>query len=480
MIDKTNTWWEGTVKYAKQGVDTINYIDFSEAKFRAAQSGKRYLQWKESVPFKANFKYKEEQGLIYFEKMAGSGVVTARIGNTRIDTRTNTIIVVRLGAYLRDYSYSIGDIPNPDTGDSVLERYTRKSPYGYNSNIRWYKMRCAWSGEDYEITQTLLKRGVGSPYKNGTQPCSKNNLNLFPEIIKYLKNPDDAFNYTPMSEKEITCICPDCRTERKYTMVATLTRFGFSCRFCTGIISYGERYVSNYLDIARVPYEQYKRFEWLPNREYDFYLPTENLIIETHGEQHYKDVAYFKKKEVEQQLIDSEKRSKAQAEGFNYVEINSSEGTFEGMSNSTPIGVLPELSENQRETLRIRMRETQRYSNYQQIVEDFVNGMYLGELSDKYKISKYKCRKILKHEKVYERRKKTLSGEDSHMSIKVRCVNTGEVFITLREAAKWAGVVNGHRISLSCKNKNLSSGKHPETGEPLKWEYVNKGERNKC
>lgn len=57
---------------------------------------------------------------------------------------------------------------------------------------------------------------------------------------------------------------------------------------------------------------------------------------------------------------------------------------------------------------------------------------------------------------------------------KIRCINTGEIFNTIAEAAKWCGLKNGSSISQVClkKSNRQSAGKHPITNEKLKWEYV--------
>lgn len=61
-----------------------------------------------------------------------------------------------------------------------------------------------------------------------------------------------------------------------------------------------------------------------------------------------------------------------------------------------------------------------------------------------------------------------LVGEKNHMSVAVRCINTGEVFESQQIAAKAKGVLQS-KISLCCQGKrNHVHG--------LMWEYVNKGD----
>ena len=61
------------------------------------------------------------------------------------------------------------------------------------------------------------------------------------------------------------------------------------------------------------------------------------------------------------------------------------------------------------------------------------------------------------------------TGSDHPLSQKVLCLNTGETFNSVREALEWCG---GGNISACCKGKQATAGKHPETGEKLKWVYL--------
>ena len=64
---------------------------------------------------------------------------------------------------------------------------------------------------------------------------------------------------------------------------------------------------------------------------------------------------------------------------------------------------------------------------------------------------------------------------DPHKTAKpIRCINTGEVFPSISAGAKWGGTYPAS-ISMHLKGKIHSTGKDPVTGEPLQWEYVDKG-----
>ena len=56
-------------------------------------------------------------------------------------------------------------------------------------------------------------------------------------------------------------------------------------------------------------------------------------------------------------------------------------------------------------------------------------------------------------------------------SKKVKCITTNEKFNSIKEASEKYNIYNGDIVNC-CKKKRKSAGKHPITGEKLKWEYL--------
>ena len=51
------------------------------------------------------------------------------------------------------------------------------------------------------------------------------------------------------------------------------------------------------------------------------------------------------------------------------------------------------------------------------------------------------------------------------------CINTGEVFGCMKDAAQYAGLTSHSAISMCVNHKRNYAGKHPITHEKLQWEY---------
>lgn len=53
----------------------------------------------------------------------------------------------------------------------------------------------------------------------------------------------------------------------------------------------------------------------------------------------------------------------------------------------------------------------------------------------------------------------------------VICINTGEIFDCIMDAARWCGLANGSSISQACRGNQKTAGIHPITKEKLQWKY---------
>ena len=58
------------------------------------------------------------------------------------------------------------------------------------------------------------------------------------------------------------------------------------------------------------------------------------------------------------------------------------------------------------------------------------------------------------------------------MCVQVRCVETNEIFESVKAASEWCGV-KSNTLSMALRSKTHQSGKHPESGVKLHWVYAN-------
>lgn len=88
------------------------------------------------------------------------------------------------------------------------------------------------------------------------------------------------------------------------------------------------------------------------------------------------------------------------------------------------------------------------------------------KLTDEWRNNIAKANKLKKH------KQETKDTMRKQHSIPVICTTTGDIFESAKEAGRKLGI-NKANIAGCCKNrpKYNSAGKHPETGEKLKWMY---------
>lgn len=74
----------------------------------------------------------------------------------------------------------------------------------------------------------------------------------------------------------------------------------------------------------------------------------------------------------------------------------------------------------------------------------------------------------IKYNANYGTAQKRKAESQKHSRKKVICLNTLQIFDGAKEAKEWCGASS---IKECCQGKCKTSGKHPETGEKLKWLY---------
>lgn len=212
------------------------------------------------------------------------------------------------------------------------------------------KVVCTKCGKEDEKSWAEVQQKDTCSYccKNPTKVSFETSIaGKRPDLIKYFKNTKDAETVTVMSDKKLKLKCPDCGFEKEMT-AGKLTERRFACAKCGDGISIPEKFIGEVLDQLNANAKREKTFGWSKKFRYDFYLEKENIIIETHGGQHYNEKYSFTKITLsEQQKIDEEKKELALANGIDrYIELNCSSTDFKKLKEETIIsfGELFDLS----------------------------------------------------------------------------------------------------------------------------------------
>ena len=168
--------------------------------------------------------------------------------------------------------------------------------------------------------------------------------NKAPWMIDLGVSEEDAKKYTIGSDKKIEVKCPDCGRIKKATPKMIHLKHSIGCS-CGDGISYPEKLMESVLIQTCIKYERQYKIDESKNKMYDFYLTDYNIIIETHGGQHYEEGGGFPGKSLkEEQENDKFKKELALSNGISrYIIIDCRKSELEYIKNNILNSELNEL-----------------------------------------------------------------------------------------------------------------------------------------
>ena len=125
---------------------------------------------------------------------------------------------------------------------------------------------------------------------------------------------------------------------------------------------------------------------------------------------------------------------------------------------------MPSISKDEEKDILKIMAENKRYP-IKDIVKLYKEGFSSVNIAKKYNLSSSTIRRILVKSDVVIR-------EGAYTKKRVRCITTGEVFSSIEDAYLWCKMQSSGSIRANLQGKQKTAGKHPKTGKPLKWEFV--------
>lgn len=198
----------------------------------------------------------------------------------------------------------------------------------------WWLGLCSHKWES-PISDRAKENGTNCPYcaPNSKVLAGFNDIwTVNPTLAKFLLNPEDGYKYTQGSKVKVDWKCQECGAIAKDKQIHKTYSRGFSCPSCSDGFSVPEKIMYSLLTQLKLDFTPQEFFRWSEGKKYDFFLPDCNMIIETHGKQHYEEGFQLSGSMTlkETQENDKDKREKALANGISYyVEIDCRESEIE-------------------------------------------------------------------------------------------------------------------------------------------------------
>ena len=301
-----------------------------------------YVDWNSSLGYKVEFIYDDIEGYIEILEYNNKKLKVKykdKIKLVNVDVLTKCKIGKFIEApLLRNdvYQYSVGEtLQSKHSKIKLLE----KIRIG-DRNLKGYIYKCEKCGNVDQIAENNLS-------KNGCKVCcvpSKKILvgyndlwTTHPEVASLLECPKQGYELTHGSHKRLNFICPRCSSKIKNKQIPNVITYGLTCNQCSDAVSYPEKVMFSILSQLNLEFETQKIFNWSKGKRYDFYIPSDNSIIEVHGNQHFgKGFSKLGGKTLkEEQKNDRIKEELAKDNGIkNYIVIDCARSEFKYIQNS--------------------------------------------------------------------------------------------------------------------------------------------------
>jgi hypothetical protein len=368
-----------------KGENWINLSNLPRQKTKVREQ----IKWDNSIGYSVEYYFEGENGrieIIDCYKENNQKYLEVKCKNKKVNILPANFKNCEIKKIVTDgYNHKLGFVIN---GCKVIDK--RLNP---RSKEREYKMLCLETGHTFYRRESRIDNGAPSPYVSGKYVYEGNWLFNEKNILPFLKNVNDAKKYTKFSRREIICICPNCKTEKSVS-VNNLVQQGFFCHICSTNIPYPEKLMIALLNENDIAYDYQKIFQELKPKRFDFYLPNYNLVIETHGKQHYNENDAWYKKTNESDII---KKDYCKKNNIKYIEVDCSISDYDFILkniNNTELRHL--LTNTNKEKLINKIKELEQLKEVDEIIDFYVEGKGLSYISKEVGITKWKVKGLLK------------------------------------------------------------------------------------
>lgn len=286
----------------------IKYVVLNEIKKYETGANKNNFNWKESIGAQIPFEYENQKGVLeivgFLQNGKHSKVRVKLVGSDLedyilCDSLKRGKIGRLLKIYTSEFKIQIGTTFKDNKRDITITNCFKELNKNQTQKIKYYNYKCNICGyEGGKSTESNILNGCGCACCVGQTVVE--GINDIPTtaswMVKYFQGGiDEAKKYTKNSSQRIKPVCPDCgRVRDKYIHIYSIYDSKTIGCECSDGFSYSEKFVFHMLkqlNLNVITQASKKNLKWVTNGyRYDFYLPDYNIIIETHGLQHYQKI----------------------------------------------------------------------------------------------------------------------------------------------------------------------------------------------
>lgn len=309
-----------------------NWLDLTELPRKNGKCNK--IDWANSVGYFVKFKYEDIEGEIEIVDYNKNKLIIKYLDDDLFEIFTGHFIECKLGKLLSKFTNEF-KIKNHKEYKNIVILDRKHTKNIKNNKVRYekmYKYKCKICG--YEGWRT-----EGNLIKTQNCACCTNNVVVKnindiatrePWMIQFLLNKNDAFIYTPKSNRNIKVKCPDCGRIKSISCYNLYRKHSIGC-ICGDGFSFGHKYIFKLLTQLKIEFIQnyspswclfYNEFKEKDTKgEYDFIISKNKIIIEVDGGFHRNYNKMNKQTKEESEYIDIKKEQLANKNGYTIIRI---------------------------------------------------------------------------------------------------------------------------------------------------------------
>lgn len=457
----------------KEKSEVIKYVDLS----KLPKKGKG-VDWESSKGHRVEFRYYDifgELELLDFDKQ--NKTIGVKYKSTIKSLYLSSLHTCQLGGllnvYTREFKVKIGTIFNKnDKSITIIDREYRDGKRGVRH--KWYKYKCSIDNNEDWIMESSLLKGVGcNVCSNKKVLIGINDISTtHPHMIEYFLNKNDAFSYTIGSHEKTDFKCPTCGyIKREQIKNFRYHDYKFSCPACSIKSSYPNRFMSELLKSMDVKFIAEYSPDWISPKRYDFYIPSKNLIIEMDGGWHNSHNNLSGQSTERSKVIDNYKNMCACLQGIDIIRINcdyTNKNKFKYIKSSILNSGL-NMYFNIKCVNFKKCNELALINKLKYVCDMYNNDVALDDLCCELNITKATVIKYLKLGTKYNLCNYEPQHERSRGKVKVKIVETGDIFKSIAECERQSLKMYG--VKFNGKNISRVLNKYQRTHKGYHFEY---------